>query len=334
MTRPFAIAAMILLAIAVYAALLLWPYDFSGADFGNGAEALQGGGVRFERPGIALAKDPPAWLEPAMRTQALDLSLRFRADSADQRGPARLITLSKDVFARNLTIAQDGADLTLRLRLPETDENGLIEKRPVLRLPNVFPTPGWVDLEVSIRPDSLRVKKDGETVLDTPLPAGALRGWDSAYDLALGNEHSLNRPWLGEIETALIRSGESVVDYAHPEALRLPAAIVITTKPPKLTPLSNLKIRDTVINLLLFTPFGLLLGLLIRRSADPGQRWRLAVGAILLIALISTTFETLQIFVPPRAPSIDDVIFNTLGGALMILALVMTRMRPSPKCGV
>ncbi|MGI9417058.1 MAG: hypothetical protein ACR2RA_04375, partial [Geminicoccaceae bacterium] len=105
---------MILGSIGVYAALLLWPYNWTGASFGNGAEMAPGGGVRFQKPGIALAREPAGWIATAMRSQEMDLSLRFRSSIAHQTGPARLLTLSKDIFERNLTIGQDDADLILR----------------------------------------------------------------------------------------------------------------------------------------------------------------------------------------------------------------------------
>lgn len=336
MRRPLAIVA-IQTAIIVYAILLLWPYDFTGAHFGNGAEATLNGGVSFQKPGIAVAQKPLTWLMPAVQSQELDLSLRFRSSIANQTGPARLVTLSKDTFTRNLTIAQDGADLTLRLRLPKTDDNGLIDKQPILRIPNVFPTKDWVHLQISIRPDALRVTKDGEVLLRDALPARALEGWDLAHKLALGNEHSLSRPWIGEIQSARIRSGDvTTIDYALPETLRLPAVIVISAKPPKLIPFKNLNAKDALANILLFVPFGVLLGVFIRDAGGGPPRWYLAFGGVLLIVLVSASFETLQIFVPPRAPSIDDFIFNIGGGTLSLLVVVFARFRDrgiSSNCG-
>ncbi|MGI9420619.1 MAG: VanZ family protein [Geminicoccaceae bacterium] len=317
-------AASILAAIAVYAALLLWPYNWSGASFGNGAEPIPDGGIRFPSPGIAVAKDPTDWVTAAVRSGEMDLSLRFRSAIVDQTGPARLLTLSKDILERNLTIGQDGPDLVLRFRLPGTDKNGLIDKQSFLQIPDVFPTAGWVDLRISILPGALRIAKDGETLLEERLAAKALESWDPSYKLALGNELTLDRPWIGEIQTAIIRTGDVAIDYAAPEALRFPKAIVVTTKPPKLTPLKDLNPKDAALNTLLFAPFGLLLGLLINTAGGSTPRWLSAFGAVLLVAAVSAAFEALQILVPRRAPSVDDLIFNVIGGALGILA-AMTR---------
>jgi hypothetical protein len=196
----FSAALLILGTIAVYGALLLWPFHWNGASFGNGAEAVPGGGVRFESPGIALAKEPLDWLEHAASTETLSLSLRFRSDVARQTGPARIISLSKDAFERDLTVAQDRRDLVLRIRLPGTDRNGLVDNLPVARVRDVFPTPGFVDLTMSIEPGTLRLTLDGEQILEDSLPPSALDGWDLSYGLALGNELTYDRPWIGEIQ--------------------------------------------------------------------------------------------------------------------------------------
>lgn len=53
----------------------------------------------------------------------------------DRRGPARIISISKDVTHRNLTLGQRETDLVLRLRTPFTGENGI---NPQLIIPNFF----------------------------------------------------------------------------------------------------------------------------------------------------------------------------------------------------
>ena len=47
----------------------------------------------------------------------------------------------------------------------------------------------------------------------------------------------------------------------------------------------------------------------------------------MLIAVTSATLEALQIFVPRRAPSVDDLIFNVIGGALSLLVVIAADLK-------
>jgi glycopeptide antibiotics resistance protein len=65
-------------------------------------------------------------------------------------------------------------------------------------------------------------------------------------------------------------------------------------------------------NVVLFLPFGVLVGLLVRRS------WLVVV----LGFAASTTIELCQLlFLPSRFPTVQDVVLNTLGTAIGVLAL-------------
>jgi glycopeptide antibiotics resistance protein len=61
----------------------------------------------------------------------------------------------------------------------------------------------------------------------------------------------------------------------------------------------------------MYLPLGCLLGMMAHR------RNRRTFGALVLtVAAVSLAFETVQLFIPSRFPSIDDLIFNSAGGAL------------------
>jgi glycopeptide antibiotics resistance protein len=76
-------------------------------------------------------------------------------------------------------------------------------------------------------------------------------------------------------------------------------------------PLVDLDHNDAARNIAMYVPLGVLLGLMSRaRSARMFGMLVLAIGGV------SLAFECTQWFVPGRFPSVDDVIFNTLGGAL------------------
>jgi hypothetical protein len=69
-------------------------------------------------------------------------------------------------------------------------------------------------------------------------------------------------------------------------------------------------LADAILNVLLFMPLGLVLGLRPRRAP-----WRAWIGLTLLAAAI----ETAQIFLPGRFPTLSDVIANSMGAAIGLL---------------
>jgi len=328
MRSPSLLALATLAALVLYPAVSLWPYQWYAARFvANGAVPLPGGGVRFASPGIALADGAPVWLAPALATHRLELSLRVRSLAVEQSGPARILTFSTSPGDSNLMVGQDGADLVLRLRTPWTDQIGTIGDEPVARLPGLFRTPAWADLRITVEPGRLRIVAGDGPPLERPLPPLPLANWDPAQRLALGNEVTYNRPWLGEIRRAVASSGGRTADHADTGRLEFPSAFVITAEFPKLVPLRQLNARDAVLNVFFYLPLGFLLARLL--GAGRGRRpSRVALGALLAVAAVSLSMEVLQIFLPRRFPSIDDLIFNSLGGGLGIgLALWAQRRR-------
>jgi glycopeptide antibiotics resistance protein len=89
---------------------------------------------------------------------------------------------------------------------------------------------------------------------------------------------------------------------------------------PILVPFRFFFIEDAIRNTLMYIPLGVLVGLMRWRS-------RLAfVGGLLILIGVSATFEIAQLFVASRFPSIDDVLFNAVGGSVgLTLALLLTR---------
>lgn len=312
----FALGAIVLLT--AYAIASLYPFHPLRWGFprpvSNGAELLQEGGIRFAAPGIARSSGPPDWVAAALRSHRLELSLRLRSFAPDQDGPARILTLSSGPLRRNLTLAQDGDDLTIRLRTPATGLNGTyFDGTPVARIADVFATPAWVDLRIGIEPGELRVEVDGEARARTTLPAAPLQGWNPGYPLALGNELTHNRAWLGEIRRAVVSGAHGAVDYARAGALELPARFWSAIGPHTLVPFGERSLRDAALNLTGYVPLGLFLG--------AWGRWRgwHAAWPIGLAFLVSASFETLQFVVADRHPSTTDLLLNTLGGALGVL---------------
>lgn len=295
--------------VLVYPLAGLYPYRWDPPRLAtNTLEALPDGGLRFAAPGpgIARSSQPPRWAGTAMRTHRFEVALSVRSYSLEQRGPARILTLSRGPSLRNFTLAQDRKDLIVRIRTPKHDLNGY----PQYRVRNVFGAERWIDIRIVVDPGSLRAEVDGELRLRDDLSAAPLRNWDRSYHLALGNELTGNRPWLGEIRRAVVRTAEDLVDYVEPGVLEVPSQIFYVRKLPVMALFQDVRPRDAVINLVGFVPLGLLLGLWARRTGRLSG-W----AAMAFVFATSLAIETLQLGIPKREPSFDDLIFNTLGGA-------------------
>jgi VanZ like family len=276
----------------------------------NGATPIAGG-WSFPIPGVVVAEPRHAWLKSAKRAESLELSLELRPQSSAQSGPARILTISDDIYSRNLMLAQDGDDLVLRLRSEDTSSNGVLDGRPVARVENVLQAGRWVGIDIGIHPGRLTIAIDGRQELEAVLPPAVLATWNSSFGLALGNEMTCNRPWLGEIRNPVITAPDGATIYAEPHQVERPASCWAVRHAPKLIPLVQLNLGDAVRNIVMYIPLGCLLGLIMRTR----NVW--TFGALLLtVAAVSGVFETAQLFVPRRFPSVDDLIFNTLGGAL------------------
>lgn len=297
--------------LAAYAVLSLQPFDWRfPRSLPNGAIALADG-WSFPSAGIAIAEAPLDGLATAIEAETLDISLQVRPRAGGQAGPARILTISQDAYRRNLTLAQDGGDLVLRLRSEDTDRNGTRDGRPVAQLRDVLVAGAWVAIDLRLRPGRLTIAIDGVPRLSAALPPAVMATWNPSYNLALGNEMTCDRPWLGDIREAVITRPDGATGDALPQRLDRPAACWTTRHPPKLAPLVALNRWDALRNTVMYLPLGCLLGMM------AGRRNRRSFMALaLVIAGISLAFEMLQLLIPSRYPSIDDVIFNTVGGAL------------------
>ena len=305
--------ALVAAVVIAYPAAGFYPYHWDPPKLAsNSLEALPEGGLRFAGPdpGMARSDRPPQWMAGAMEANAFALDLSLRTASLDQRGPARIFTVSRDAGLRNLTLGQDRGDLVVRIRTPKHSLNGT----PEYRVPEVFEPGRWLDIRVALEAGMLRIEIGGEARLEDGLPAAALRGWDRTYHLALGNELTGNRPWFGDIRRALVRAGDEAIDYAEPGRLEVPARIFYIQDQPILTLFEHLRLHDAVINLFGFVPLGLLLGLWVR-----GRGVGFALGGTAVAFAASLAIELTQFGIPFRHPSVSDLVLNTLGGALGIL---------------
>ena len=145
--------------------------------------------------GTILRPDSPAMkLQKAIRrSSALTIETWIRPADIKQAGPARIVTLSRDSSNRNFTLGQDGDKVEVRLRTDKTSNNGI----PSLPAPNrTLKTKLTHVVYTHDRSGRTAIYLDGKKVAEKKI-SGTTRNWDDGYRFALGNEHTSDRPWLG-----------------------------------------------------------------------------------------------------------------------------------------
>jgi hypothetical protein len=76
-------------------------------------------------PWYRTDQPPTALTEAIRKTSAFTLATTFETSSLEQKGPARIISLSLDSFQRNVTLGQQDNQLIARIRTPATGSNGV-----------------------------------------------------------------------------------------------------------------------------------------------------------------------------------------------------------------
>jgi hypothetical protein len=152
-------------------------------------------GDRFHIDRIVLSREETS---PPPATE-ITVEAWVKPENTIQNGPARIVSLSSDLYNRNFTLGQgiaggSSAVYEMRLRTTATDANG----NPSLSSPGGFLITRLTHF-VYTRDASgaARIYVDG-----VERAAGTLQGtfanWDAGFRLALANELTGDRPWLGE----------------------------------------------------------------------------------------------------------------------------------------
>lgn len=169
------------------------PLDLIAADVAA-LEWLPSGGLMITAPTILTSAQPAQKVIDAyLTTNELTIEAWIKPDGKEQEGPARIITVSFDPFNRNITLGQEFGAYEMRLRTSETSENGV----PSLATPD-----GVVEVAIAhlvytrdVAGQAI-IYHNGKVVAKGQI-SGNLSAWDDRFKLALANEMSLDRPWLG-----------------------------------------------------------------------------------------------------------------------------------------
>jgi hypothetical protein len=136
-----------------------------------------------------------------METNAITIETWLRPAQTVQYGPARIVTLSDSVATRNFLLGHgeaeggDGALYNVRLRTTGTDSNGMpgVLTEPYIIRPVLTHVVYTRDADgtASLYVDGARRRIETVT--------GDFSNWNADFRLALVNELTRDRPWLGTL---------------------------------------------------------------------------------------------------------------------------------------
>ena len=165
------------------------------------AVQLSDQGLHVVSPALVRSERPASGLANAIQdSQALTIEVWFRPEDLKQKGPARIVTLSRSGNERDFTLGQEGRRIDVRLRTSTTNKNGLpslASKGAVLKreLMHVVYTRS--------RDATARIYVNGELNTEGEV-VGEISGWDSDYHLGVANELSSDRPWRGIVRLVAV----------------------------------------------------------------------------------------------------------------------------------
>jgi hypothetical protein len=273
------------------------PVRFRSAP-GHGAD----GSLVFDGTAALVGPVGPAWVDEARRSGDLLVRLDVRSGRRPQSGPARILTVTRDVYRANLMIGQDGADLVVRLRRPGSDPGG----DPAIRAPGVLSDSAWHHLELQIRSGQLSLTWDGDVLANQAIGADPLAGWSSDQRVALGDEPRAERSWVGEVRRAVVTTPAGETDLLSGADLEPGDGVLWRSRVRNLASGLDDPLPLTLARLAGFMPVGFWL----RRC---WQSWRVVAGGLVGLALILTFGKA---FVAGRHPSLTDAVLSVIGGLL------------------
>ena len=178
-----------------------WIQDRSGTGQALNLHIPKPAAVRWNKNSLQIQKptqirsvQPAHQLSGAIRRSGeITVEAWITPANVEQKGPARIVTLSKNSTERNFTLGQEADQYDFRLRTLNTSNNGspslsLEKEQASARLTHVVYTRNRAGLA--------RLYLDGKKAAEKTI-AGAVYNWNEQFRLALGNEFGADRAWLG-----------------------------------------------------------------------------------------------------------------------------------------
>ena len=174
-----------------------------------GAVRWQAGSLTVTGSTLIDSAGAPRGLIDALRaSNEITLEAWITPANATQDGPARIMTLSSDIYNRDFMLGQGqygslAADVYItRLRTTRTNVNG----EPALITPRRAVTPSLTHVVYTRdQAGTARMYINGREVSNRAT-SGDFSNWDSSYRLILANETSNDRPWHGDYHLVAVYS--------------------------------------------------------------------------------------------------------------------------------
>ncbi len=214
-------------------------------------------------------------LKQAKASNQLTIEATVTPDLADQRGPARILTFSTNHSSRNFTLGQEGRNLVLRLRTPQTGDNALNPQATLCMLAIGEPN----HLIVTYKPGRLVCYRNGEKVLDSDAIKGGFDNW-VPHRLLTGDEECGGRVWQGVVEGIAIYNRFMEAEEARLNAQHCLATLAARPRNEPTTVVAELLTRSAFPTLESISPYRQALVVYAYRVAevDSGNRHGLERG--------------------------------------------------------
>ena len=175
----------------------------------TGTEWIPGGGIKFPTENTKAVGEQADSLklynmiaDANTGTQEYSVEAWVIPENTAQDGPARIVNYSVDTGNRNFGTGQVGSYYVFRNRSPNSNNNG---SNPNLRTPDGSLATSIQHVVATFdQQNGRRLYIDGQLNLDgttnpDPTTPTTLDNWNDTYRLILGNEHTDDRQWLGQI---------------------------------------------------------------------------------------------------------------------------------------
>ena len=168
------------------------PIDLKIANLKN--VVRQAGALEIKKKTLIRSVKPAKRLVNSIRqSNECTLEVWLRPAKMNQKGPARVLTLSNGPSERNFTLGQENDKIDIRFRTTKTSTNGI----PSVSTPAKTLQPKLTHIVYTRnRNGQVKIYINGKKESEKKV-AGSASNWNSSYHLALANELSNDRPWLG-----------------------------------------------------------------------------------------------------------------------------------------
>ena len=163
---------------------------------------IDGGGISINASTIISSSSAASKINTAVQaSSSITLEVWVKCANTTQDGPARILTFSKNTGKRNFTLGQEDDDYRVRLTTSSTNTNGLPE---FASSNNTVNTSSIQHIVYTLDASGNEKFYINGALDETGTRSGHLHDWDGSWDLAIGNEMTNNRSWLGEIYLAAV----------------------------------------------------------------------------------------------------------------------------------